>query len=141
VATELASWITIERNNKLTYLGYILYVSIAVTCTITLFYPLIERLFRLNINCVFRTLTHLPCPTCGYSRAIANAIDGNFMMSIFFSPIWIILVLYQVTLIILSVKSIILSKAFFISNIWIILFSGLLLLNWILKFYIGSAYY
>ena len=137
----MASWITIEKNNKLAYLGYVIYAGIIITCIITLFYPFIDQFFGLNINCIFQTITHLPCPTCGYSRAINNAFEGNLQVSFLYSPIWIVLIFYQVALILLSIKSIVLSKAYFISNKWIYIFIGLLILNWILKFIVGSDYY
>ena len=138
---ELANRISIERNNRLAFWGYVLYASVIVTCTFTLFYPVIERFFGHNINCIFRTLTHLPCPTCGYSRAINRVLEGNLWISLLYNPIWIVLVIYQIFLIIISIRSIILSKALFIQDKWIFVFIGLLVINWILKFIIGTEYY
>jgi len=38
-------------------------------------------------RCAFRSLTGLPCPTCGATRAAWQFLHGHFLSSLFFNPL------------------------------------------------------
>ena len=42
-------------------------------------------LFVSKIGCVFRRLTHIPCPTCGMTRAIISIIKLNFPLYFYYN--------------------------------------------------------
>ncbi|MBN1464092.1 MAG: DUF2752 domain-containing protein [Paludibacteraceae bacterium] len=138
---DLGNWFSIERNTRLTNFGYLTYFSICISCVFTLLYPFFESFFNIQLTCFFKDITGRPCPTCGYSRALINAFDGNLFNSFLFNPFWIVLVLYQLVLVFISLKSIFLSKAIIIYDSLIKMIVGILIINWILKFFIGENYY
>lgn len=52
-----------------------------------------------NINqilppCIFYTVTHLPCPGCGMTRAVNAFFSMDFFSSLFFNPVALYLVLF-----------------------------------------------
>lgn len=141
MATDLINRFPLEQNNKLTKYGYFVYCLIILTCLVTLLYPLMEDYFNIHLKCIFYKITGVPCPTCGYSRAVQNFVSGNLKISILFNPLWIILIVYQIGLIIISIKSIIHKRVLFINTVMVYLFMGLMVLNWIIKLYIGNQFY
>ena len=38
-------------------------------------------------SCVFRSLTGIPCPTCGTTRAAAAFLDGDVMTAFIYNPL------------------------------------------------------
>lgn len=40
--------------------------------------------------CVFKHLTHLPCPACGTTRAIISLSEGNWYKALYTNPLGII---------------------------------------------------
>ncbi len=36
--------------------------------------------------CLFKTVTHLPCPSCGTTRAMVMLAEGNFRQSLMYNP-------------------------------------------------------
>lgn len=40
--------------------------------------------------CVFHTLTGMPCPTCGSTRAFAALVDGNLLAALRIQPLFAI---------------------------------------------------
>jgi hypothetical protein len=141
VEVAFGNRLVIERDHRLTLFGYLLYSAIFLTCMVTLFYPLFDVLFQGHIQCLFQTLTGHPCPTCGYSRALSSASQGNWSRAFFYNPLWMVFMLYLTVLAILSVKAIWQSRSFAIKAVWIKLFVGALLVNWVMKLVIGVGYY
>lgn len=41
--------------------------------------------------CIFRNLTGLPCPSCGSTHAVIALLHGEFVQSIFFHPLGIVI--------------------------------------------------
>ncbi len=141
VEVAFGNALVLERDNRLTVFGYLLYTAIFLTCFITLFYPLFDGLFQGHIQCVFQSLTGHPCPTCGYTRALSSASQGNWSQAFLYNPLWMLFMLYLAALATLSIKAIWQSKVFSIKAVWIKLFVGALLVNWVVKLVIGAGYY
>ena len=36
--------------------------------------------------CVFKQVTHLPCPSCGTTRSVVSILQGNFSRGFFWNP-------------------------------------------------------
>jgi hypothetical protein len=141
VEVAFGNALVLERGNRLTIFGNLLYTAIFITCFITLFYPFFDGLFQGHFQCVFQTLTGHPCPTCGYTRALSAALQGNIFEAFLFNPLWMVYMLYLTVLAILSLKAIWQSKGFVLKAIWIKLFVAAILINWVVKLVIGGAYY
>ncbi|MBN1989699.1 MAG: DUF2752 domain-containing protein [Bacteroidales bacterium] len=136
----LTRWNVIEREERLTVFGYLLYTAIIGSCLLTLSYPFFDAING-SFSCIFHSITGIPCPTCGYTRALMNVFDGNLLESFFYSPLWVVFVFYQLALVFLSIKSIFLSKALLFKSLYVKLFIALLAVNWILKFIIGASFF
>ncbi len=42
-------------------------------------------------TCMFKTITHLPCPSCGTTRAIVLLVNGNVEASLLVNPLGLFL--------------------------------------------------
>ena len=107
----------------------------------TLAYPLLDFGGILSFNCLFKNITGLPCPTCGYSSALGCLMEGNFGHSFLHNPGWIFWVALQVLLVYIGIRSILTGKQAVISAKLIIPLAVLILLTWASKFIIGPQYY
>ncbi|WP_157666502.1 DUF2752 domain-containing protein [Alkalitalea saponilacus] len=139
MAAGLDRFCVLERDGFLTITGKIIYFLIVVLCSATLLYPFISCSGEYGISCLFRTLTGFPCPTCGYSRAVCNALAGNYGNSFMLNPLWLILIIYQFFLISISVISLLKNRMFFISSRIVIIFVVILGANWLLMLVLGFA--
>lgn len=45
----------------------------------------------LNGFCMLRTLTGIPCPGCGMTRAVLSALHGDFGAAFAYHPLWVTL--------------------------------------------------
>lgn len=54
--------------------GYLLLILIIVLC-----------MKLLGINCLFRLIFHIPCPTCGMTRALFALLSGDFLGYVHFN--------------------------------------------------------
>ena len=50
------------------------------------------------LACPFRTLTGIPCPLCGMTRAVVAAVHGHLLDSLRFNPAGILVVLLAIAL-------------------------------------------
>jgi hypothetical protein len=41
--------------------------------------------------CLFKAITHMPCPSCGATRAIALLLHGSFAQSLLLNPLGVML--------------------------------------------------
>jgi hypothetical protein len=48
--------------------------------------------------CLFKRVTHLPCPSCGTTRAILALINGNLSKSVYYNPLGIVMFLFMIIL-------------------------------------------
>ena len=129
------------NQHKLSIKGYILYSIIGITCIVSLINPLLGLHEDLGLKCIFKHLTHYPCPTCGFSRAVQYSIRGDFKTGILYSPLWILLVVYHLYLIVISTRALVTSRQVLINKRILLVIIISLTLSWILKFVIGETYY
>ncbi|MFC2115838.1 DUF2752 domain-containing protein [Bacteroidota bacterium] len=111
------------------------------SCLGTLAYPFLNAGGIFYFNCVFRSITGLPCPTCGYSSAMSSLYASNPMHSFLHNPGWIFWILFQLLLVFIGIKTLLRGKQVLISNRYAILLLVLIALIWAGKFIIGSEYY
>jgi hypothetical protein len=131
----------IERDGRLSITGYIINFLIALSCLGTLVYPLLDSGGVLSFNCIFKSITRLPCPTCGYSTALGCLLEGNPGQSFLHNPGWILWVALQVLLVYIGIRSVVLGRQAVIPGRLIIPIIVLILLTWASKFIIGPQYY
>ena len=136
-----ASLFTIERNGRLSSSGYLVNFLIALSCIGTLVYPILDAGGILRLNCIFKSITGLPCPTCGYSTAIGCLLNGNIAHSFLHNPAWIFWIALQVGLVFIGIKSIVTGRQAVIPVKLIVALAIILVLTWIAKFIIGPEFY
>lgn len=131
----------IERNGKLSISGYFINFLIALSCLGTLVYPLLDAGGIVHFHCIFKTITGLPCPSCGYSTAIGCLLAGDLGHSFLHNPGWIFWLALQILLVYIGLRSILTGRQAIIPGRLIIPLVVLILLTWAGKFIIGSEYY
>ena len=141
VGAGLDKILTIERNGKLSISGYLINFLIASSCLGTLVYPLLDAGGLVHFPCIFKSVTGLPCPSCGYSTAIGCLLAGDLGHSFLHNPGWIFWIALQVLLVYIGLKSILTGRQAVIPGRLIIPLVVLILLTWAGKFIIGSEYY
>lgn len=141
VGAGLGNFSTIERNGRLSPFGYLVNSFIALSCLGTLSYPFLDAGGIIDFNCLFKSITGLPCPSCGYSTAIACLISGDVGHSFLHNPGWIFWLALQALLVYLGIRSIFTGRQMVITGRMIIPMALLIILTWIAKFVIGTEYY
>jgi hypothetical protein len=141
VGAGLANSLALERNGRLTVIGYIINALILASCAASLAYPLLSHAGAVHLDCIFRELTGLPCPSCGYSRAVSCAMEKDLAASFLHNPGWIIWIGFQLWLIFIGLKSLISGHQALIGRSSLLIFMILILLIWTGKFLIGPEYY
>ena len=133
--------LTIERNGRLSTFGYLVNLLIAASCMGALAYPLLDAGGILRLNCIFKSLFGMPCPTCGYSTAIGCVLSGDFSRSFLHNPGWIFWVFLLALLVYVGMKSVLTGKQAVIPRGIILPLAILVMLTWVAKFIIGAEYY
>jgi hypothetical protein len=141
VGAGLARPLAIERNGQLTLTGYLVNALILITCIGTLIYPLLSHHGAIHFDCIFKEITGLPCPSCGYSAAIESAFQHNLPQSFLHNPGWLIWIAFQLLLVFIAIKSLVIGKQAIIGQRLLLVLVILVLLIWTAKFLIGPEYY
>ena len=141
VEADSGSIFAIERNGGLSRTGYGINFLIALSCIGTLVYPILDAGGIVRLNCIFRSITGLPCPTCGYSTAIGCLLSGNIGHSFLHNPAWVFWLALQVGLVFIGIKSMITGRQAVIPVKFIVALAVIMVLTWAAKFIIGPGFY
>lgn len=60
-----------------------------------LFFYIVPKEFLALFPCVFKKLTHIPCPTCGMIRTISCLMQGHVSTAFYFSFLFALLGLFS----------------------------------------------
>lgn len=131
----------IERNGRLSITGYGINSLIALSCLGTLVYPILDAKGILGFHCLFRSITGLPCPTCGYSTAIGCLLEGDLVHSFLHNPGWIFWLALQILLVYIGIRSLLTGRQAVFPARLILPLVILVLLTWAAKFILGPLYY
>ena len=137
----LAKHLAIEQNGRLTFSGYLINALILATCLGTLVYPLLSHQGTVHFDCIFKEVTGLPCPSCGYSTALIYAFQKDLQHAFLHNPGWLIWISFQLMMVFIGLKSLILGRQAVISQRLLYLLIVLIVLIWVGKFLIGPEYY
>jgi len=141
VGAGLAKQLAIEKNGRLTFSGYLINALILASCLGTLAYPLLSHQGTIHFDCIFKEVTGLPCPSCGYSTAIISVFQNDLQHAFLHNPGWIIWIAFQFILVFIGMKSLIMGKQAVLGNGLLYLLIILIVLIWAGKFLIGPNYY
>jgi hypothetical protein len=141
VGAGLVRKLTLEQNGRLTLTGYLVNALILVTCLGTLAYPLLDQQGMIHFDCLFKAITGLPCPSCGYSAAIACVIQQDLLQSFLHNPGWIMWVAFQILLVFIGFRSLISGRQAIIGKRLLMVLIILIILVWAGKFLVGPEYY
>ena len=137
----LAKHLAIEQNGRLTFSGYLINALILATCLGTLVYPLLSHQGTIHFDCIFKEVTGLPCPSCGYSTALIYAFQKDLQHAFLHNPGWLIWIAFQLIMVFIGLKSLILGRQAIIGQRLLYLLIVLIVLIWVGKFLIGPEYY
>jgi hypothetical protein len=97
---------------------------------------------NVGIKCMFKSITNIPCPSCGTTRAILSIVSGDlsagyrynplayvYIVLMLIVPIWMIVDLIQKRITIIKAYNYIISK--FSSKMVSLPFATIIVLNWI----------
>jgi hypothetical protein len=71
-----------QRNLRFSY-GFLLLLIFPIAWVYKYYY------IRLPVSvCLFKTVTGIPCPFCGLTRAFTHSIHGDFQKAFVFHPLW-----------------------------------------------------
>jgi len=141
VGAGLAKLLAIEQNGRLTFSGYLINALILATCLGTLVYPLLSHQGTIHFDCIFKEVTGLPCPSCGYSTALIYAFHKDLQHAFLHNPGWLIWIAFQLIMVFIGLKSLILGRQAIIGQRLLYLLIVLIVLIWVGKFLIGPEYY
>jgi hypothetical protein len=124
---------------------YILIIAsfLGVLCVPFISFPTSNSLpaHIINHQCIWKHITRLPCPTCGYTRSIRALARGNIKDSILYQPLALIYLAFFAWLAFMSAYALVTGKAFTISNRAGILIFIILGIGWIIKLLLPMQYW
>ncbi|NVN96229.1 MAG: DUF2752 domain-containing protein [Bacteroidetes bacterium] len=96
--------------------------------------------------CIIKTITNIPCPSCGSTRAVLSFLNGDILASLYWNPIGIILIAIMLISPFWILFDVIIKKSsllifynrteFFLRKKWVVISAILLILaNWIWNIY------
>jgi len=141
VGAGLAKHLAIEQNGRLTFSGYLINALILSTCLGTLIYPFLSQQGNVHFDCIFKEITGLPCPSCGYSTAMVCAFQKDLHHAFLHNPGWLIWIAFQLLLVFIGLKSLITGSQTIIGQRLLLVLVILIILIWAGKFLIGPEYY
>jgi uncharacterized membrane protein len=107
-------------------------------------YPFIEGQMtaKLPVNeCLFKSITHLPCPGCGYVRSVQYASQNHWHEAFLWHPFFIAIMLVAVVFLVTGLKLTYSGTLFNLPKWFIYSLITLAIVSWATKFIMGSAYY
>lgn len=77
-----------------------------ITCLVAGYIWFIYNLYTQSINtnsngihfCIIKSLTGIPCPSCGSTRSVIEFFHGNFINALYINPLGYLIVLLMVSL-------------------------------------------
>lgn len=92
-------------------------------------------------GCAFKAITHLPCPSCGYTRSIQLVKAGDWHESLLHNPFTLFYALLMLAMASLGIMSLIKKAHYNFTKEATLLIMVIIIISWVLKFIIGPAYY
>jgi hypothetical protein len=89
--------------------------------------------------CIIQQLTHFDCPSCGLTRSLISFSKFNFIEGVKYNPLGLIIyiiLLFQIPyriFLLLNTKNTFILRKRFNKEYWALVFSLILLINWMLK--------
>jgi hypothetical protein len=131
----------IEKDGRLSSTGYTINILIVLSCAGTLLYPSLYNRGMLDFTCLFRSITGLPCPTCGYTSAMVDLMKGNLLHSFLHNPGWFFWLALQFFLIYIGIRSVLSGRQHLLPGRFVLPILIIILGIWVVKFMLGPDYY
>ena len=112
-------------------------VLIIISALLALFGPFLLYKLEWGARCPFRTLTCLPCPTCGYTRWWWLVHDGKWYQALAFQPFHFLLVAFTLVSAFAAVACLISGREMRIPSGVFLGFCAMLVLSWGWNLYCG----
>jgi len=92
-------------------------------------------------TCIWKRVTRLPCPTCGYTRSMQALVAGNLKESLGYQPFTLGYLALFAWMAFKSAQGLLERKPFLVSNRTGILIFIMLGIGWIVKFLLPRQYW
>ena len=73
----------------------VLYIFFMLACFVGYLWLFYNNSVSQTVDvCLIKKLTHLPCPSCGSTKAVISLIHGDFLKSLYINPFGVIITLF-----------------------------------------------
>lgn len=137
-------FISISKNVRFRLRDRLIYTAVLCFCLGGLIFPLLPASTQTTVNhpgCAFKLITAHPCPSCGYSRSVQHAIQGELHEAFLFNPFTPFYAWLMLSMTVLAALSLLKRQHFNFSKPMLIIIFGIIIVSWIVKFIIGVPYY
>ncbi|MFB6317829.1 DUF2752 domain-containing protein [Saccharicrinis sp. FJH54] len=133
------------KSNKLTKIrNRSIGTGMVLSALFYLYYPFLSFHSKETLyldGCIFKSVTHLPCPGCGYDRAMNQLVRNNWSEAFHYNALFPFLILLSLFILVAGIKITLSGKLFSISKTTLYIILGLVIASWIMKFIMGPLYY
>ncbi|MFC0875706.1 DUF2752 domain-containing protein [Saccharicrinis sp. FJH2] len=119
-------------------------IAMMLSALFYLYYPFLPQHSKEVLyldGCLFKSVTHLPCPGCGYDRAMNQLAKNNWSEAFHYNALFPFLILLSLFILVAGIKITISGKLFSITKTTLYIIIGLVIASWIMKFIMGPLYY
>lgn len=119
-------------------------IAMLLTSLFYMSYPFISQHSKEAMyldGCIFKTVTNIPCPGCGYDRALNAAVQLNWHDAFHYHALFPFLIALSLFFVVIGIKMAFSGKMFTVSKTALYTILALVIISWVLKFIIGPAWY
>ena len=95
----------------------------------------------INHTCIWKRVTRLPCPTCGYTRSMQALINCRLKESLYYQPFALAYLALFAWLAFKSAQALLTRRTFLVSNRTGILIFIMIGIGWLVKFLLPTQYW
>jgi hypothetical protein len=76
-----------------------LYFFVIAVCMAGYVWLFASNYYHLHIeSCLFRKITHIPCPSCGSTRSVGALLNGEFTGAFYYNPLGYLILILMILL-------------------------------------------
>lgn len=99
-------------DSKAKKLYLILFIALVAGYT-WLIFSLVNHRYEGSGVCLIKSVTGIPCPSCGSTRSVMSIINGDIASAVFYNPFGFLILILMVVLPVMLIFDLVLKKAVF----------------------------
>lgn len=92
---------------------YIILIIALIAGYTWLIFSLVNHRFEGSGVCLIKSVTGIPCPSCGSTRSVMSILNGDLASAVSYNPLGFVILILMVVLPILLIYDLLLRKALF----------------------------